>query len=381
MQAVVLLWSLASLTLIIPPSLGCSTDEDCSLNGICSQAEQTCICDAGWRTEDCGELDLYPAVRWSGYNHTNATEPDFYKEGAGNSSWGGHIIQDPSDKKLFHLITSQMAHGCGLAGWRPFSTIIRAESRTGPTGPYTFAQTLFGTFHHNPTAIYSPADGKYLLYCIGRDIETPNTCQSQKFNNTISVSSSENLRHWEPLEAQLENVTNPAPWPLWSMRNQTHAMLLAVEKNNIYRAQDFGGPYDLAVEPHNMDRSEDPFLWQDRRGNWHFLVHYLVDIDLGLKGPRVGAHVYARHWQGPWTFNNKTLAYNTTVEFTDGTSTTYYRRERPKLYFDNNDDNDRSMTPIYLINGVQEFNQSGSYTLIQPIGSRAREYEKKLGFL
>ncbi|KAI0448601.1 hypothetical protein F5B21DRAFT_518811 [Xylaria acuta] len=356
MKGVAVLLSVASLAIIISPSQGCSIDDDCSLNGICSQVKQTCICDAGWRADDCSELDLYPATRWSGYNHTNATGPDFYKAGAGNSSWGGHIVQDPSDGKLFHLITSQMAHGCGLAGWRPFSTIIRAESRTGPR---------------------APTHGKYLLYCIGRDIGPPDTCKSQKFNNTISVSSSADLRHWEALEAQLENVTNPAPWPLWSEQNQTHEMLLAVEKNNIYTAANFSGPYDLVVEPHNTDRSEDPFLWQDKRGNWHFLVHYMIDIDLGLKGPRVGAHAYARHWQGPWTLNNRTLSYNTTVEFTDGTSTVYYRRERPKLYFSG----DGNMTPLYLINGVQEFNQSGSYTLIQPIGPGAEEYERRLGFV
>ncbi|KAI1819799.1 hypothetical protein F4861DRAFT_110044 [Xylaria intraflava] len=367
---------LVSLVVLVTPSQGCSTDEDCSLNGICSQEPQICICDAGWRAEDCSELDLYPAVRWTGYNHTNATDPDFYREGAGNSSWGGHIIQDPSDNKLFHLITSQMAHGCGLSGWKPFSTIIRAESRTGPMGPYTYAQTLFGTFHHNPTTIYSPADARYLLYCIGRDIEAPDTCGSQKINNTIWVTSSADLQHWEPLVALLDDVTNPAPWPLWSSQDQTHGVLLGVEGNNIYKAQDFSGPYDLAVEPHNTDRSEDPFLWQDKRGNWHFLVHYMVDIDLGRKGPRVGAHVYARHWQGPWTFNNRTLAYNTTVEFTDGGSTVYYRRERPKLYFSD----DGEMTPLYLLNGVQEFNQTGSYTLIQPIGPGAGEYERKLGF-
>jgi len=369
--------SLALLAIVATPSEGCATDDDCNLNGICLGTEQKCLCDAGWRAEDCSELDLYPAARWSGYNHTNATGPDFYKEGAGNSSWGGHIIRDPTDEKLFHLITSQMAHGCGLGSWRPFSTIIRAESRTGPTGPYVFAQTLFGSFHHNPTTIYSPADDSYLLYCIGRDVETPDTCKSQKFNNTISVSSSKDLRQWEPLAPLLENVTNPAPWPLWSQNTPTKEMLLAVEKNNIYAAQRFDGPYDLVVEPHNTDRSEDPFLWRDKRGNWHFLVHYMIDIDLGLKGPRVGAHAYARNWEGPWTFNNKTLAYNTTVAFTDGTSIEYYRRERPKLFFSE----DGRMTPLYLINGVQEFNQSGSYTLIQPIGTAARAYEKEFEFV
>lgn len=353
----------------------CSTDDDCSLNGICS-SRKACVCDPGWRAADCSELDLQPVERWTGYNHTNATEPDFYKQGAGNSSWGGHIIQDPLDKKLFHLITSQMAHGCGLAGWKPFSTIIRAESRTGPRGPFVFAQSLFGPFHHNPTTMWSPADKRYVLYFIGQDMETPNgTCKSSKFNNTISVSSSPDLRNWTTPEVLLVNVTNPAPFPLWTPKRPTPEMLLAVEKNNIYHADNLTAAYDLAVEPHNTDRSEDPFLWRDKRGNWHFLVHYMIDIDLGLKGPRVGAHVYARDWRGPWTFNNNTLAYNTSVDFTDGTTTVFYRRERPKLYFSD----DGQMTPLYLLNGVQEFNQSGSFTLIQPVGKEWKEYEKRLG--
>lgn len=356
---------------------GCTTDDDCSLNGICSRSK-SCVCDPGWRSADCSELDLHPVERWTGYNHTNATGPDFYKEGAGNSSWGGHIIHDPEDKKLFHLITSQMSHGCGLAGWRPFSTIIRAESRTGPRGPYTFAQELFGTFHHNPTTIYSPADKLFLLYFIGKDVETPvGTCKSQKWNNTISVSSSPDLRNWGPVTPLLINVTNPAPWPLWSPKKQTNDMLLAIEKNHIYLAQNYTGPYERVREARNEPRSEDPFLWRDKRGHWHILVHYMIDIEeAGKKYPRVGAHAFARNYEGPWTFNNKTLAYNTTVEFTDGTRTDYYRRERPKLYFSE----DGEMRPLYLLNGVQEFNSSGSYTLIQPIGQGARDYEKHLGF-
>lgn len=177
------------------------------------------------------------------------------------------------------------------------------------------------------------------------------------------------------------NNTNPAAWPLWTPQKPTAEMLLATEKNNIYYAENYTGPYELAVEPGNIEihpslRSEDPFLWRDKRGHWHFLVHHMVDIDLGKKGPRVGAHVFARTWRGPWHYNNVTLAYNTTVEFTDGGVTDYYRRERPKLYFSD----DGQMTPLYLVNGVQEFNSSASYTLIQPIGKGYKNYEKSLGF-
>ncbi|KZL63570.1 hypothetical protein CI238_02932 [Colletotrichum incanum] len=361
--------------LLVATAESCKTDDECSLNGVCSRSS-SCICDPGWRSADCSELDLQPVERWTGYNHTNATGTDFYKEGAGNSSWGGHIIQDRSDKGLFHLITSQMSHGCGLAGWRPFSTIIRAESRTGPKGPYNYAQTLFSTFHHNPTVIWSPADTKFLIYFIGKDVEVGDVCRSQKWNNTISVSASSDLREWTVPIPQVINVTNPAPWPLWSPDNPTHEILLAVEKNNIYHADNYSAPHDLVVEPRNTERSEDPFLWRDKRGHWHILVHHMIDIAEGRKGPRVGAHAYAREWEGPWTYNNNTLAYNTTVEFTDGFKLDYYRRERPKLYFSD----DGQMTPLYLLNGVQEFNKSGSYTLIQPIGRKAEAHENKLSF-
>jgi hypothetical protein len=349
------------------------------LTGVCSKAHQ-CVCDPGWRAVDCSELDLQPVDRNTGYNHTNITLPDFYRDGAGNSSWGGHIIHDRDDPTLFHLIISQIDRGCGLSGWRPFSTIIRAESRTGPRGPYTFAQELFGTFHHNPTVTWSPADKLYLMHFIGLDWEPPTTCRSIKRNNTISVSTSPDLRVWsEPIEL-LVNVTNPAAWPLWSPHHHTRQILLATEKNNIYTASSYKGPYSLRIEPGFTEidpslRSEDPFLWRDKRGHWHFLVHHMVDIALGNKGPRVGAHVFARDWRGPWHYNNITLAYNTTVEFTDGSRVDYYRRERPKLFFSE----DGEMTPLYLVNGVQEFGSKASYTLIQPIGRKWRGYEMQYG--
>jgi hypothetical protein len=357
----------------------CSTAEDCNLNGECigSPFHKVCVCDPSWRGVDCGVLDLSPVERWTGYNHTNATSPDFYKQGLGNSSWGGHIVQDPLNKRLFHLIISQLSRGCGLGGWRPFSVIIRAESRTGPRGPFIWAQELFSTFHHNPTTIWSPADQKYLMYFIGKDVETPTTCKSQKWNNTISVTSSHDLKQWTEPQPVAINITNPAPWPLWSPRNRTSAMLLGVEKNNIYYAENHTAQYNITVEPHNTNRSEDPFLWRDKRGHWHFLMHNMIDIEefSGRKYPRVGGHAFARNWEGPWTYSS-TLVYNTSVEFTDGTKIDYYRRERPKLYFSN----DGKMTPLYLTNGVQEFNSSASYTLIQPIGSLYKEYEKNLGF-
>ncbi|PSN74035.1 hypothetical protein BS50DRAFT_605708 [Corynespora cassiicola Philippines] len=360
----------------------CLTDDDCSLNGVCDAKTSTCTCDPGWVSSDCGKLDLLPAAKGTGYNYTNATMPDHFSTRGGNSSWGGQIIQDRNDKSLFHLVISQLSRGCGLAGWRPFSTVIRAESRNGPAGPYEWKQELFGTFHHNPTTIWSPADEKYLIYFIGRDMETPDTCRSIKMPNNVSVASSPDLKVWDEQTLLLINKTNPTPWPLWTPENPTSEMILGVEDNVIHKADSYIGPYSLIKkQPWNTSDysdhwSEDPFLWRDKRGNWHILVHWMVDIaERGEKFPRVGGHLFSRELTGNWTWKLQEV-YNTTVHFTDGSRTDYLRRERPKLFFSD----DGEMTPLYLVNGVQQFNSSGSYTLIQPIGKSAKKYERDLGF-
>ena len=158
----------------------CATDDDCSLNGLCvsdinENHSAICHCDAGWFGSDCGRLDLAPATRYAGFNNTNYTAPDHYNN-RGNSSWGGQIVQDLADPKLFHLLYDQFAHGCGLSGWRPMSFIARAESTSGPQGPYVWKQNVTGNFRHNAYVYWSPADEKYLLWSIGVDVPDPKQC-------------------------------------------------------------------------------------------------------------------------------------------------------------------------------------------------------------
>ena len=350
----------------------CVSDDDCSLNGICLPRGR-CQCDPGWTSRDCNRLNLQPATRGTGYNHTNVTLPGYHSTKGGNSSWGGQIVRDRRDKSLFHLITSQFAHGCGLAGWRPLSTIIRAESRTGPAGPYHYARELFGPFHHNPAIVWSPVDEQYLLYSIGIDTEAlPTHCASYKWPNNISVSSAPDIRGpWTPPQLVVGAGTNPAPWPAWSEECPTSQIMLAVEDNKVFSADRWNADtYDLIkTMPWNTSDysghwTEDPFLWRDKRGHWHILCHWMIDVAMhGVKYPRVGGHLFSRNLSGEWTFKLQEV-YNTTVGFTDGTSTDYYLRERPKLFFSD----DGLLRPLYLVNGVQEFNASASYTLIQPIG-------------
>ncbi|KAH7390609.1 hypothetical protein BKA66DRAFT_526129 [Pyrenochaeta sp. MPI-SDFR-AT-0127] len=362
----------------------CINDEDCSLNGICHN--KLCECDPGWFGNDCGRLDLAPATRWTGYNYTNYTDPSYYNT-RGNSSWGGQVIQDRSDPKLFHLVVDQFSHGCGLSGWRPTSFVVRAESRNGPQGPYHWVQNVTGSFRHNAYVNWSPADEKYLLWTIGVDVADPTSCKSvskASWPNNISVSAADDIRGpWTPFQI-LVNGTNPAPWPLWQPNDPTSKIVLAAEDLKIFTAEKWNGQYKLVnTAPWNTTDysptwAEDPFVWRDKRGHWHALAHWMIDIveKNGTKYPRVGAHMFSKTLEGKWTFKLQE-AFNSTVTFTDGSVQTFNRRERPKIFFSD----DGKVTPLYLINGVQPLGTTSlSYTLIQPIGKKWRAFEKKLGF-
>lgn len=376
---------LSTLALLTTLAYACTTDEDCSLNGLCTLS--TCNCDPGWTGPDCGRLDLSPATRWTGYNHTNtsssSTSSPHYNT-RGNSSWGGQIVQDTADPSLFHLLVDQFAHGCGLGAWRPSSFVVRAESRTGPQGPYTWAQNVTGSFRHNAYVHYSPADKGYLLWTIGVDVPDPTSCKSvskDAWPNNISVSYAPDIHGpWTPFRITV-NGTNPAPWPLWTPQDRTRGLVLVAEDLRIYTADAWDAAYTLVnkatwnTSDYSATWTEDPFVWRDKRGHWHALAHWMIDIveKNGTKYPRVGAHMFSRTLEGEWRFKVQE-AFNSSVAFTDGSTEVFNRRERPKLFFSD----DGEVTPLYMVNGVQPLGSSLSYTLIQPIGTAWKAYEQAL---
>ncbi|CRG88688.1 Reelin [Talaromyces islandicus] len=369
-------------------ALACSSDEDCSLNGVCDNTHtnntKTCLCDPGWIGSDCGVLDLRPATKNTGYNRT----------AEGISSWGATILRDPSHQPdVFHLIHAQFAFGCDLDYWTPYSVIAHSISTTGPEGPYHFRAQLVDTFAHNPTVIYSAADAAYVLVHIGCPVNVSTTsCETVQFScgtgNTnngesgISAWTSRDLDTWQ-FHGQVmpgngngtwdADTTNPSIFPLHA---DGHNMLMAyrgcvencgeaLEQIGVASAPSFTGPYTRLPGPVFPENTEDPHIWRDKRGNWHMLVHSLEAGGGFGAGPKVGRHAYAREWDGEWTFNNSTLAYSTHVEFTDGSAIDFSRRERPQILFSE----DGLMRPLFLSNGVQEANSSLSYTIVQPIGS------------
>ncbi len=359
----------------------CVVDDNCSLNGVCIAS--TCNCDSGWIGPDCGKLDLRPADRWSGYNRTSDN----------TSSWGGKVVRDIVNASLWHIFVAEFTGECGLDYWAPMSRIVRAESTSGPAGPFVFAAEVAATFATNPTVAYSPADNMYLLYYIGCPFPQPEHCAAPHFScgtgdalngeSGVSLLTSPDLLTWtssgmvfngsiEP-NAWDADTSNPSPFVL-----ANGSVILAyrgcpencqvedTELISIASASTPAGPFERSApgeQPIFANPNEDPHVWQDSRGNWHLLMHSLENGG-GWGGPKIGRHAFARDVHGPWTFGNTTLAFNTTVQFTDGSVVDYSRRERPQLLWSE----DAIPRPIMLTTGVQEKGTPQSYTLCQPIG-------------
>ena len=138
------------------------------------------------------------------------------------------------------------------------------------------------------------------------------------------------------------------------------------EKVSFASAPSFSGLYTRIIpgdQPIFDNPNEDPHTWVDGRGNWHLLMHSLESGGGWGSGPKVGRHAFARDVRGPWTFGAANLAFNTTVHFTDNSTTVFLRRERPQLLWSEGP----GPRPVALITGVQEFASPQSYTLVQPI--------------
>ena len=103
-------------------------------------------------------------------------------------------------------------------------------------------------------------------------------------------------------------------------------------------AADIGGPWsDYATIPH---RGEDPFLWVDRRGNWHAIFHTSGDANAfgtNCSHSQVVSHVFSDNNGRNWTALNDTSVqpYKPVVQWDDqATPQSYATMERPHLYFD-----------------------------------------------
>jgi hypothetical protein len=96
--------------------------------------------------------------------------------------------------------------------------------------------------------------------------------------------------------------------------------------SNISHAQPNYPTYDYHVE--------DPFLFVDKRGNWHIINHAYSNVQYeNCSDSDVSAHFFSADGM-TWSYSQQ--PYGHTVEYDDGTSHSYVTLERPNLHFDAN---------------------------------------------
>lgn len=282
----------------------------------------------------------------------------------GTSSWGGSVVRGDDGK--YHMFAAEMSEGCGLKSWSTNSIVVHAVA-DAPMGPFERKDVAVQAFAHNPVVARAP-DGTWVLWHIGcgapnRGVLPCETCSGGQTNkscpregeevactaNTTHVLSAKSLDGpWVALNATIVNphgfnIDNPAPYffPNGSV------LMLGRDGGSTCRiitAPSWQGPYRLGpMIGEKQDPVEDPFLYRDSRGAFHALFHG------GKQGG--GVLVSGYHWFShdglQWSANSK-AAFTTAINYTDGSSQRFSRRERPHLLFDKQGEPTHLFTGLWL---------------------------------
>eukprot|EP00040_Diaphanoeca_grandis_P017582 m.91933 g.91933 ORF g.91933 m.91933 type:complete len:536 (-) comp26511_c1_seq1:143-1750(-) len=448
----------------------CTTDLDCSLNGVCSA--NVCVCDPGWNGTLCDTLMFEPALQ-SGVYGSNGSDPFAV------TSWGGNAIWDNSTQ-LWHLYVTEIARaGCGLHAWQGQSTVVHATA-TSVLGPYLRRSTAIQHQAHNPQTI--KWGDKWYIFHIGSGnsnsppqpcneslpprktpaldtavaqcptapalyTKTESACMSDSKCSGPHCNCATNLIHGvcnassesdtSDVQRCLANVTAycntnplchsfalrtidcastsavkwqafalgtgatvpnsdwtsytkpappPPPTPPPQIGGKIHVSetpfgpFTALDSSNdlacnnpspavhpngtvflactwtLRSSTSIQGPWEneIAITPSNHSKRpngvwEDPFLFFDRRGNFHILAHVYGQRGQSAFFPTnaISGHAFSEDGIN-WTFSN-TQPYSNTVQQIGGGAQTFSTLERPKLMFGDATDPHR---PTALFNGA-----------------------------
>jgi hypothetical protein len=91
---------------------------------------------------------------------------------------------------------------------------------------------------------------------------------------------------------------------------------------------------------------EDPYIYQDKRGNYHIIYH-------DMEGADRGGHAFSRDAK-TW-YNGPVPCYTGEVKYDNGSSRKFQKRQRPQLLMEDG-------VPLYLYTGVMPGGATGDYT-------------------
>ena len=413
---------------------GCTTDEDCSLNGVCNVstggAPGVCSCDVPWIGHRCQTLEL--AAGEVGLHGLPLCA--YHGDGVNSTSWGGSVLHAPEDGKYYMWVAS-MVNNCTMAEWTTNSEVVLAESGS-PLGPFERVKTIVEPWAHNPQAIRAPDNTSssgfvYAVYTMGdgmnyhgavkncgsgpppapRPVGPPeiwfkdpcpkDAAHAQPLGGCMpdgacnfsifysdSGAAGEYKKHtaqiigWpthskgRPWEYGPYGNWNPAPLvhPNGSVYLLAHTEQYGFKHGEaIIMADTWRGPYRLVASDSDSRwkgstaNAEDPFMWIDKRGNWHQLVEgnpmpggHAWSAD-GIKWSNISGCNGEYALDGCFNLSRPFKAANGSILSVD------YYTERPKLLLDAHG------TPTVLYGTVYDTvgKAQRGFTIAEPLGSIA----------
>jgi len=285
------------------PNGGCSSGMECSLNGVCTAG--ACVCDRPWQGDTCAKL---------AFKTTPASGKSLYDITDARNTWNGPIVTAPDG--TFHIYDPIYKVG-SLGG----PTSIKHGTAKNVTGPYEWAS--------RPDL---PAGGENPAFVVFPDPTTGKDVYSLWMGGKIRVGPGPDGPFTEA-DKYTYVGGNPAP-----VYHKGKFYMTSQRTDEVSVSNGLGQPWTKYADIKHpvfpggsFYHVEDPFMWIDKRSNWHIINHAYRNDEYEHCGDSVvSAHWYSTNgtdWH--WT----PQPYSHTVDYDDGTSHTYTTLERPNLHF------------------------------------------------
>lgn len=228
----------------------------------------------------------------------------------------------------FHMFASRWPAQYGMGGWTKYSECVRATS-TNLCGPYQFQEVVLQkrpdgwdkSRVHNVKIVR--AGGKYVIYYINSANETG-----------YAVSDSVN-GPWTRSDKPVIKASNPA---ILVCADQSIYVLCRlrdgsdVNRGVGFTAPNYQGPYTVLENGANLlpngGELEDPTIWW-ANNQYNVLLNDWKGRATGTF--KAGAQYFSKDGVH-YTLMTREPVFTKTVEYDDGTSETFSRRERPFVY-------------------------------------------------
>jgi hypothetical protein len=273
----------------------------------------------------------------------------------------GYILWCPTVIKVgntYHMFASRWPEQYGLGGWTKYSEIVRATS-ADLYGPYTFQEVVIRKREgywdndraHNPKIVRS--GDTFILYYISSANET-----GYAYSRSITGP-------WTRVENLAMPFSNPAP-----LVRKDGSMYVFGRKsvNDIriaqaYTAAAFDSTYKLLNGGNNLlpaqFQLEDPTIWW-ASGQYNVILNDFRADATGIG--KAGAQYYSEDGLSYKLVSTEPV-FTKTLNYDDGSSFTFRRRERPFVYVDEKG----RVTALFTACLVENGNSERSWIEVNPV--------------